>query len=98
MKKTVKLVKKVKFSHTVEYTYPGLVKWYHSMFQKLGWMILAKEYGMNDKIATYKKSLQRLKEGIINKNRDMENNDKHKDLEIMLRNVKLLIEHANKDF
>ena len=98
MKKTAKLVKKMKFSPTVDYTYPGLVKWYHAMFEKLGWMILAKEYGMTDKITTYKNSLQRLKEGILKKNKGMENHDKTKDLEIMLKNVNMLIKHANKDF
>jgi hypothetical protein len=97
MKKTAKLVKKMKFPH-VEYTYHGLVKWYHAMFEKLGWMILAKEYGMHDKISTYKHSLERLKDGIIQKHKEMENNDKHKDLEIMLRNVTILIKHAHKDF
>ena len=98
MKKTLKLVKKMKFEHTIEYTYPGIVKWYHAMFEKLGWMILAKEYGMDDKIVSYKKSIQRLKDGIITKQKDMEDHDKLKDLEIMLKNVNILMKHANKDF
>ena len=98
MKKTVKLVKKIKFAPAIDYTYPGLVKWYHAMFEKLGWMILAKEYGMDDKISSYKNSLQRLKDGLLKKGKDMENHDKSKDIEIMLRNVNLLIKHANKDF
>ena len=98
MKKTLKLVKKIKFAPVVDYTYPGLVKWYHAMFEKLGWMILAKEYGMDDKITTYKNSLQRLKEGLMKKGKDMENHDKSRDLDIMLKNVNILIQHANKDF
>ena len=98
MKKTVKLVKKIKFDHTIDYTYPGLVKWYHAMFEKLGWIILAKEHGMTDKVATYKNSLQRLKLGIMKKHKDMENHDKTRDLDIMLKNVNILIQHANKDF
>ena len=98
MKKTVKLIKKIKFVHNTDYTYPGLVHWYHSMFETLGWMILAKDHGFEDKIATYKKSIQRLKEGIEKKLREIENNDKRQDLEIMLRNVELLINHTHKDF
>ena len=98
MKKTAKLVKKMKFAHTIDYTYPGLVKWYHAMFEKLGWMILAKEYGMTDKISTYNNSLQRLKDGLLKKSKGMENHDKTRDIEIMLKNVNILIQHANKDF
>ena len=98
MKKTAKLVKKMKFSHIVEYTYPGLVKWYHTVFEKLGWMLLAKDHGFDDKIAVYKKSIQRLKEGILKKHKEMEDPDKRRDLEIMLRNVEILIKHANHDF
>ena len=95
--KTAKLVKKMKFA-PIEHTYPCIVKWYQAMFEKLGWMILAKEYGMKDKIATYKNSLQRLKEAILKKHEDMSDSDNVKDLEIMLKNVNMLIKHANKDF
>ena len=69
-----------------------------AMFEKLGWMILAKEYGMKDKIATYKNTLRRLKEAILKKHKDMSDSDNAKDLEIMLQNVTILIKHANKDF
>jgi len=68
------------------------------MFQNLGWMILAKDHGFNDKIAEYKKSIQRLKEGLEKKLKEVENNDKRQDLEIMLRNVGILMKHAHKDF
>ncbi len=98
MKKTAKLIKKIKITHNTDYTYPGLVQWYHSMFQNLGWMILAKDHGFNDKIAEYKKSIQRLKEGLEKKLKEVENNDKRQDLEIMLRNVGILMKHAHKDF
>ena len=54
------------------------------MFEKLGWMILAKEYGMKDKITTYKNSLRSLKEGILKKIKGMSDSDNAKDLEIIL--------------
>jgi hypothetical protein len=98
MKKTVKLVKKMKFSHNAEYTYPGLVRWYHTMFEKLGWMLLAKEHNFDDKIVAYKNSIRHLKEGIIKKHKEMEDHDKRRDLEIMLHNVEILIKHADHDF
>ena len=98
MKKTVKIIKKIKFPHKDDYTYPGLVHWYQMMFERLGWMILAKDHGFNDKIVVYKKSIQRLKEGIEKKLKEVENNDKGQDLEIMLRNVIILMKHVKKHF
>ena len=80
-----------------EVTYKGIHKWYSAMFEKLGWMILAKEKGMSYKIAPYKMSLQKLKCSILKKHTSMGNSDKRKDLEIMLVNIDILIKHANKD-
>jgi hypothetical protein len=81
-----------------EVTYKGIHKWHSAMFEKLGWMILAKEKGMSYKIAPYKMSLQKLKCAILKKHQTMNDMDKKKDLEIMAHNVDILIKHANKDF
>ena len=35
-------------------TYHGIHKWYTAMFEKLGWMILAKDKGLNENIEHYK--------------------------------------------
>jgi len=79
-------------------TFHGIHGWYKAMFEELGWMILAKHRGMSDKITTYKNSLQRLKTAIVQKWEHIHDKDKHEDLEIMLKNVEILIEHAEKDF
>ena len=80
-------------------TMAGLQQWYVAMFEKLGWMVLAKSKGhMNDKIISYKLSLNRLEEKIrckINTTFDM---DKQIDLKIMLQDVRVLIDHVDKDF
>jgi len=67
------------------------------MFEELGWMILAKNRGMMDKTSTYKNTIQRLKESILKKHASVRDKDKKDDLKIMLDNVDILIEHANKD-
>jgi hypothetical protein len=78
-------------------TFRGLNKWYQSMFETLGWMVLSKEKGMSYKLPTYKTSLQKLKCALQKKIDYINDRDKKKDLEIMLENVEILIRHAAKD-
>jgi hypothetical protein len=65
-KKTIKS-KTINIIDCPEMTFKGIHKWHASMFEKLGWMILAKEKGMTYKIAPYKMSLQKLKCSILKK-------------------------------
>jgi len=81
-----------------EHTYDGLHEWYVAMFEKLGWMLLAKRNGWNDKVMTYINSVQRLEEAIISKHKHIKEADRKMDLKIMLDNVKVLKEHVHKDF
>ena len=81
-----------------EHTCNGLHKWYVAMFEKLGWMLLAKRNGWNDKIDTYKNSVHRLEEAILTKHKHTKDADRKIDLEIMLKNVQVLREHVHSDF
>ena len=79
-------------------TVRGLQKWYESKFEKLGWMVLAKHMGYNDKIASYKRSLMRLKQHLEMKIDQVEAHDRKTDLKILHHNVCVLMEHVMKDF
>jgi hypothetical protein len=81
-----------------EATFDGIQHWYVSKFEKLGWMVLAKTHGHEDKIKEYKNSLKRLKEAIEHKLTHVTENDRKHDLMIMHHNVEILIDHADKDF
>jgi hypothetical protein len=81
-----------------EMTFVALNKWYEMEFQKLGWMILAKDKGMNEKIDNYKMCLEHLHQSLKNKIKDVNDIDKKHDLKLMCHNIVLLIKHVNKDF
>lgn len=78
---------------TFETTFHGLQEWYKNKFEKLGWMILAKEKGHHDKVLEYKNSLNRLEKAIENKLKHVNDMDKKDDLNIMLEDVMILKNH-----
>jgi len=80
-------------------TLHGLKIWYEAMFEKLGWMVLAHSKGyMKDKVHSYKQSLLRLEDKLQCKINSVHDMDKKTDLEIMHKNVKVLVAHVMKDF
>ena len=79
-------------------TFRHLEHWYKEEFEKAGWMILAHNYGMTEKITTYKHGLENLKTHLEMKLKDLKDVDKKKDVKIMWDNLMVLIKHINKDF
>lgn len=81
-----------------EATFIGLHKWYVHMFEHLGWMLLAKTHGHMEKVEVYKQSLKRLKIALEERINFMNDVDRKQDLQILHKNLNVLISHTNKDF
>lgn len=90
--------KSPKSKHHYDVTFHGLMKWHDHLFKHLGWMILAKEHGYDDKIKVYKQSIKRFKEALEQKIKETEENDRIQDLKILRKNAIILMKHSEKDF
>lgn len=77
-------------------TFHGLHCWYEAKFEKLGWMVLAKEKGYDYKISSYKQSLNDLRISIETALREFEENDRKRDLQILHDNVNCLIDFVSR--
>lgn len=96
--KSNKKEKSSKMDECCEMTFHALQKWYTSEFEKLGWMILAQNRGMKDKIESYKMCLKHLHKSLEMKIKDVHDIDTKHDLELMKHNIEILTKHVNKDF
>jgi hypothetical protein len=85
-------------SKKIEATFHGIHKWFTSLFEQLGWMVLAHKKGYNDKIVAYKHSLLRLKNAIETKIASVHELDRKDDLLIMHKNLLILMNHVHHDF
>jgi hypothetical protein len=90
----------LKNNNVYEYdvTINGLYKWYQSMFEKLGWMVLAHDKGDSRKIEEYYRTLLKLYKSLELKRNKVSDSDRKLDIEIMIGNLKILIVHTKKDF
>ena len=79
-------------------TYTALHLWFKSEFEKLGWMVLAKEKGMHEKVRDYVHSVQRLHDHLFCKIQSTMDKDRLDDLTIMFQDVKVLLAHCKRDF
>ncbi len=64
--------------------------WHTRMFEKLGWMVLAKEKGYGYKIDTYKKSIDHLLKTIDHVSAEYVNQNRKHDLNVLRMNVECL--------
>jgi len=74
-------------------TYHGVHKWYIAMFEKLGWMLLAKAKGNHSKVAEYKKSVDRMIRTMEHIKSEYEDHNKIHDLNVLLMNSRVLQEY-----
>lgn len=79
-----------------EATFNGLECWTKHMFEKLGWIVLAKNHGHIYKVTSYKKSLGMLKRSLEEKIKATQEQDRVSDLKILHRNVTILIGHVER--
>jgi len=68
-------------------TFHGLEKWHVAMFEKLGWMVLAKAKGMDYKVTAYKKSVEHLVKSIEHVMGEYHDPDRIHDLKVLHMNV-----------
>jgi hypothetical protein len=77
-------------------TLTGIEYWQHKMFQKFGFMLLAKERGDASMIAEYKKNLLRLRKTIEHVSAEYEQKNTKHDLKLMKLKLDVLIDFTNK--
>jgi len=76
-------------------TFHGIHQWFKHVVEHLGWMVICKN---EIKINAYKNSVNELRAAVENRLRDTEDKDRKKDLEIIMKKLKIFIEHVEKDF
>ena len=74
----------------------GLAQWNKAMYERLGYMFLAKNKGYHDKVKVYKQSIDHLIQKAQLKIKETVNVDRKADLEIILGHAKLLKTFAAK--
>ena len=78
-------------------TMDGINEWQEHMFEKLGWMVLAKEKGYDDKIAQYKKGIDHLIKTTEHVKSEYENTNRKHDLKVVLMNIRCLKDFVHKN-
>jgi hypothetical protein len=77
-------------------TMHGVNHWFVYVFEKLGWMLLAKAKGHDYKITTYKKSIKHLIESIEHLMTEYSDADRKHDLNVLLMETHILDKYVNK--
>ena len=77
-----------------EGTLNGVRNWSRALFEKFGWMLLARAKGNVYKIRTYKRSISDLIKTIEHTIPAYQEKNRKRDLNIILKHVKILKEHS----
>lgn len=78
-------------------TMKGIHEWHVAMFEKLGWMVLAKAKGYNEKISAYKKAIDHLLKTTEHVMAEYENADRKHDLKVVHMNTMCLKKFVEKN-
>jgi len=73
----------------------GIRNWYKNMFERFGWVLLAKAKGNTYKVRTYKRDINELLKTIKHTIPSYEEKNRKHDLYIILKHVQVLKKHAN---
>ena len=74
----------------------GVNRWFRAMYEKLGWMVLAKAKGLDQKVVEYKRSLKRLVRMIEQLMSEYMNVNRIHDLRVLHMEAKALLAYVNK--
>lgn len=76
----------------------GLQKWFKHLFEQLGWMVLAKEKGLDYKISAYKKSIDHFLRSVKHVSSEYENHNRKHDLNVLHTQMECLKDFVSKHF
>ena len=79
-------------------TFIGMDNWLKKLYEKLGWMVLAKDRNYRGKITAYKAEIERYKKALKKAFRDYQDPDRLRDLKMMEEKIHILSDHVNNDF
>jgi hypothetical protein len=76
-------------------TMRGLYGWYQAMFEKLGWMVLAKAKGQDSKVAEYKHGINLLFESTKHVMSEYDDHNRIHDLNVLHMHTLVLRDFVN---
>jgi hypothetical protein len=79
-------------------TFYGLHRWYKRIFEKVGWLVLAKAKGYTGKIEEYKRGIARFLKTVDHVSGEYSNVDRKHDLNVLKMNMLALQGFVNRTF
>ena len=82
--------------NNIGYTMKNLNGWTCALYEKYGWMMLAKVRGHKEKVSAYKKSINHLDKAINNKMNITQNANRKTNLNVLCKKVMILKKAAKR--